>query len=92
MHTLLNTIGLASAVAIGSNWVEVRRGTMTPGQAVLNGIAKGAAVSLIFKATARNTPLQVVLAVGVLAGAGFLIDSTMKQQIKPCACSGGSLT
>lgn len=75
----LSTLGIASAVSIGSNWLDVRHGAITPNQAILNGVAKGAAATLILKATSRSTPLQIVLAMGVLAGAGFLIDSAMKK-------------
>jgi hypothetical protein len=87
----LSTLGIASAVSIGSNWRDVRHGAMTPAQAVLNGMAKGAAATLILKATTRSTPLQIVLAMGVLAGAGFLIDSTMKKDKRElCAIAGES--
>ena len=49
------------------------------GIAVLNGVVKGTAATLILNATARSTVLQVAMAVGVLAGAGYLIDSSMKK-------------
>ena len=77
--SLLSALSLSSAVSIGSNWVDVRNGAMTPAQAFLNGVAKGAAAILILKETTRSTPLQIVMAAGVLAGAGFLIDSAMKK-------------
>ncbi len=77
--TALSTLSLASAVSIGSNWVDVCNGAMTPAQAILNGFAKGAAATLILRATTRSTPVQIVMAAGVLAGAGFLIDSAMKK-------------
>jgi hypothetical protein len=72
------TLTVASALSIGSNLVEVRRGRMTLPGAVLNGLVKGAAASLILAGTRRTTVPQVVLAAVVLGGAGFLIDSTMK--------------
>lgn len=85
----LSTLGIASAVSIGSNWRDVRHGAMTPAQAVLNGVAKGAAATLILRATSRSTPLHIVLAMGVLAGAGFLIDSAMKKDKRElCAIAG----
>nr|WP_320012562.1 hypothetical protein [uncultured Desulfobulbus sp.] len=77
--TMLGVLSVASAMSIGSNWVDVRRGALTPGQAVVNGLAKGVAATLIIQATSRSTPLQVALAASVLAGAGYLIDSTMKK-------------
>jgi len=57
--------------------LDVQDGTMTMPQAVLNGVAKGTAATLILNATARSTALQVALAASVLAGAGYLIDSAM---------------
>lgn len=77
--TLTATLTIASAISIGSNMVDVKNGAMTTGQAVLNGMAKGAAATLIMNATARSTILQVAMAAAVLAGAGFLIDTTMKK-------------
>ncbi|PID41206.1 MAG: hypothetical protein CR981_04250 [Proteobacteria bacterium] len=71
---------VASAVSIGSNMVEVRNGGMTIPQAVVNGIAKGAAASIVLKVTERRSPLGVVAAAGVLAGTGYLIDSMMKKR------------
>jgi hypothetical protein len=77
--TLLTTLTIASAVSIGSNMVDVQNDSMTVPQAVLNGVVKGAAATLILNTAARNTVLQVALAGGVLAGAGYLIDSAMKK-------------
>jgi hypothetical protein len=76
--TVATTLTVASALSIGSNLVEVRRGRMTLPGAVLNGLVKGAAASLILAGTRRTTAPQVVLAAVVLGGAGFLIDSAMK--------------
>ncbi|MBM9612823.1 hypothetical protein JWJ90_00825 [Desulfobulbus rhabdoformis] len=77
--SMVGVLGIASAMSVGSNWVDVRRGALTPGQAVVNGLAKGVAATLIIQATSRSTPLQVALAASVLAGAGYLIDATMKK-------------
>jgi len=77
--TLITTLTIASAVTIGSNMVDVQNGSMTMPQALLNGVAKGSAATLILNSTARNTTLQVVMAAGVLASAGYLIDSAMKK-------------
>nr|WP_321465115.1 hypothetical protein [uncultured Desulfobulbus sp.] len=76
---MVGALTIASAVSIGSNWVDVRNGAMIPAQAVLNGMAKGAAATLILKATSRSTPLQIALAATVLAAAGYMIDATMKK-------------
>jgi hypothetical protein len=75
---IATSLTIASALAIGSNLVDVRRGSMTLPGAVLNGLVKGAAASLILAGTRRTTVGQVVLAAAALAGTGFLIDSTMK--------------
>jgi hypothetical protein len=77
--SMVGVLGLASAMSIGSNWVDVRRGALTPGQAVVNGLAKGVAATLIIQITSRSTPLQIALAASVLAGTGYLIDATMKK-------------
>ncbi len=69
---------MASAMAVGANWVDVRNGVMTPERAVLNGVAKGTAASLILQVLSRRTSVQLALATAALAGAGYLIDSAMK--------------
>lgn len=76
--TKSTTLTIASAFSIGfHNMVDVQNGAMSIPQAILNGLAKGAAASLILNATARSTALQVVMAAGVLAGTGYLVDSAM---------------
>ncbi len=77
--TLLTTLTIASAVSIGSNIVDVQKGSMTVPHAVLNGVVKGTAATLILENTARNTVLQVAFTASVLASAGYLIDSAMKK-------------
>lgn len=79
MGTITATLTIASAVSIGSNMVDVRNGTMNVSQAIFNGLAKGAAASLVLNATARSTTAQVVMVAGVLVGAGYLIDTAMKK-------------
>jgi hypothetical protein len=76
---VIAALTIASAVSIGSNLTDVGNGAMTIPEAVLNGLAKGAAASLILHATSRSTAAQVALAAAVLAGAGYLIDSAMKK-------------
>jgi ABC-type thiamin/hydroxymethylpyrimidine transport system permease subunit len=76
---LITTLTIASAVTIGSNMVDVQNGSMTMPQALLNGVAKGTAATLILNVTARSTTLQVAMAAGILASAGYLIDSAMKK-------------
>lgn len=73
------TLTIASAFSIGSNTVDVKNGSMTAGQAVVNGLAKGVATSVILAVTTRSTVGQVAVAAGVLAVAGYLIDSNMKK-------------
>ena len=80
--TVTTTVTLASALAIGANMVDVRNGTMSMSRAVLNGLAKGSAASLIMSATLPSTPQRVALIAGLLAGAGFYIDSNMKTKKK----------
>jgi len=77
--TLISTLTIASAVSIGSNMFDVQSGSMTIPQALLNGVAKGTAATLILHVTARSTTLQVTLAASILASAGYLIDSAMKK-------------
>ncbi len=79
VSSIATTLTVASAASIGSNLVDVRNGSMTMGQAVANGMAKGAAVSLILSSTVRSNALQIGLAAGILAGAGYMIDSVMKK-------------
>ncbi len=73
------TLTVASAASIGSNWLDVQRGEMTPAAAVVNGLVKGTAATVILNSTARTTALQVGFAAGVLAGAAYIIDSVMKK-------------
>ncbi len=82
---VVTTLTLASAVSIGSNMIEVQRGTMPLSRAVLNGVAKGAVAALVVQATSRSSVFQVALAVSVLASAGYAIDTIMKPQ--PVAAS-----
>lgn len=77
--TLAVTLTVASAFSIGSNMVDVKNGSMTTGQAIVNGLAKGVATSVILAATTRSTVGQVALAAGVLFGTGYLVDSAMKK-------------
>lgn len=76
------TLTIASALSVGTNMVDVRNGAMTKSQAVVNGVVKGTVATVILNATTRGTALQVVMAAGVLAGAGFMIDSVMKKDRK----------
>jgi len=87
LGTVVTTLTLASAVSIGSNMLDVQNGSMTMPQAILNGVAKGTAATLILNTTARSTALQVVLAAGILGGAGYLIDSAMKKNRQELCCS-----
>ncbi len=77
--TVAATLTIASAVSIGSNMVDVRNGAMTIGQAVLNGVVKGTAATVIINSTARSTTLQVGMAAAFLASAGYLVDTLMKK-------------
>ena len=73
------TITLASAATIGSNMVDVRNGTMTRTKAVVNGIAKGTAASLILSLTDKKSLADIGITAAALAGAGYLIDTIMKK-------------
>ena len=86
---LAATLTIASAATIGANLVDVRDGAMTMPQAIFNGLAKGAAVSYILSRTTRSTTGEVLVAAGLLAGAGYLIDSQMKKRRLQAAESEG---
>ncbi len=79
LGTVAATLTVASAASIGSNWLDVQRGRMAPVDAVVNGLAKGTAVTVILNSTTRSTALQVGLVAGVLAGTAYIIDSAMKK-------------
>ena len=73
------TLAIASAAAIGSNMVDVRNGTQSKTQAVANGLAKGAAASLVLSVTPKQTVTDVALTALALAGTGYAIDRVMKR-------------
>ncbi|MGD9824366.1 hypothetical protein, partial [Desulfobacter sp.] len=73
------TITIASAATIGSNMVDVHNGTMSKAQAVVNGLAKGTAASLILSLTDKKTLVDIGITAAALAGAGYLIDKIMKK-------------
>ena len=73
------TLTIASAATIGSNMVDVKNGTMGTRTAVINGLAKGAAASLILSLTPKDSTVQVGLTAAALAGAGYMIDRSMKK-------------
>lgn len=79
--SIATTLTIASALSIGSNMVDVQNGGMTFPLAISGGLAKGAAATLILSVTTRSTVVQVMLAAGVLATAGYLIDSIMKKDL-----------
>ncbi|WP_035239125.1 hypothetical protein [Desulfobacter vibrioformis] len=85
----LAAITIASAATIGSNMVDVQNGTMSKTQAVLNGLAKGTAASLILSLTGRKSLVDIGMTAAALAGAGYLIDTIMKKGPEaPCATRG----
>ena len=73
------TLTIASAATIGANLVDVRNGTMSKGGAVVNGLVKGAVVTMILSLSDKNTPLGIGLTATGLACAGYVIDRTMKK-------------
>ncbi|PIE73634.1 MAG: hypothetical protein CSA20_02180 [Deltaproteobacteria bacterium] len=77
--TVAAAVTVAGAVSIGSNILDVQRGIMTPAQAVVNSLAKGATASLVTTQVPRTSAFQVLLAAGLLATAGYTIDSLMKK-------------
>jgi len=82
-------ITIASAATIGSNMVDVQNGTMSKTQAVVNGLAKGTAASLILSLTDRKSLVGIGMTAAALAGAGYLIDTIMKKGPEaPCASRG----
>ncbi|MBL0712381.1 MAG: hypothetical protein JJV98_01660 [Desulfosarcina sp.] len=72
--TMVSSVLLASAIAIGTNMVDVKRGSMSLGMAMLNGLAKGTTATLILAATNRLSIPSVIVTAGTLAVAGFAID------------------
>lgn len=72
-------ITLASAATIGSNIVDVQNGTMSKTRAVINGLAKGTAASLILSLTDKKSWGDVGITAAALAGVGYLIDKLMKK-------------
>ncbi len=73
------TIAVASAATIGSNLVEVKKGTMTSKMAITNAVVKGAAASVILTLTPKQTALDIALTAVALAGAGYAVDRIMKK-------------
>ncbi len=80
------TLAIASAATIGANMVEVQNGTMGVKDAVVNGLAKGVAASVILAVTPKENTAEIALTAAALAGAGYLIDKSMKK--KPEAICG----
>ncbi len=74
------TLTLASAATIGANMVEVQHGTMDLKHAVANGLAKGVAASIILAVTPKENTAEIALTAAALAGAGYLIDKSMKKK------------
>ncbi|WP_320041866.1 hypothetical protein [uncultured Desulfobacter sp.] len=73
------TIAVASAATIGSNMVDVQNGTMSKPRAVVNGLLKGTAASLILSLTDKKSLVDIGITAAALAGAGYLIDKAMKK-------------
>ena len=73
------TVTIASAATIGANMVDVQNGTLSKSAAVVNGLAKGAAATVILSLTEKKTLLDIGLTAAALAGAGYMIDRIMKK-------------
>lgn len=73
------TLTISSAATIGANMVDVRNGTMSHGKAVVNGIAKGVAATVILSLTPKQTVVDIALTAAALAGTGYAIDRVMKR-------------
>lgn len=73
------TIALASAATIGANVADVQNGTMSKTQAVVNGLAKGTAASVILSLTDKKSLADIGITAAALAGAGYFIDKIMKK-------------
>jgi len=73
------TITIASAATIGSNMVDVRNGSMSKTKAVVNGLIKGSAASLILSLTDKKSLVDIGITAATLAGAGYVIDNLMKK-------------
>lgn len=81
LASVVATLSVAGAASIGSNFVDVRHGTMSVSQAVVNGLVKGAVITVMVQTIPRRSPLQVMATVTMLGGAGYLIDSVMKKRL-----------
>jgi len=73
------TIAIASAATIGSNMADVQNGTMSITRAVVNGLAKGTAASVILSLSDKKSLTDIGITAVALAGAGYLIDKVMKK-------------
>jgi len=73
------TLIIASAASIGGNMVDVKNGTMTQSQAVVNGVVKGAAASVVMAFTPKKNIVDIALTAAALAGTGYAIDRIMKK-------------
>ena len=72
------TLTISSAATIGATMRLVSNGTITPAQAVLDGLAKGTAAGFILSSIPRRTVLDVVMTAAALAGSAYLIDRAVK--------------
>jgi hypothetical protein len=58
---------------------DVQNGTMSKTRAVVNGLAKGTAASVILSLTDKKSLVDIGITAAALAGAGYLIDKVMKK-------------
>ncbi len=79
---IVTTFMIASAMSVGANLVDVRQGRRSFSHALINGFAKGAVSTMIVSGPVPDTPVKVAGTIGLLAGAGYIIDSVMEDMGK----------
>ncbi len=85
---LVTTFMIASAMSVGANLVDVRQGRRSVSHALINGFAKGAVSTMILSGSKPDSPVKVAGTIGLLAGAGYIIDSIMENPEKSTPSPG----
>ncbi len=74
----LTSFLLASAISVGANLVYRKKTNTSLTHALVNGIAKGAASTVIFSTVKPDTAVNIAASAGLIIGSSILIDSVMK--------------
>ncbi len=76
----VTTLALASAVSLGSNLLEVKKGRMDLELAVGNALIKGTLSSAVITGIRPTTPLRTVGCACLLGCVGYTVDFLMKNK------------